>query len=231
VFYITSIEGIVMMDHEQAIQEHASMRYALGELMPAERDAFEEHFADCSYCMKDVEASTAFTANARQVFRERAAAGIPAKGFRWFQWRPFPAFALSAAFNIVLLVGLGYELGHMHPATPAAVADSAGAQNVDIVPIHGATRGSGQLQVVRASRPVVLTFDLPQSYEHYRYSIDRAGSSVMSGELKVVGHPDSLNLQIPVARLSPGEYRVTVTGTNGSAQENLGACQLQIEAK
>ena len=220
-----------MMDHEQAIQEHASMRYALGELTPAERDAFEEHFADCSYCIKDVEASSAFAANARQVFRERSAAGIPARGFRWFLWRPFPAFALSAAFNVVLLAGLGYELIRLHPATPAAIADSAGAQNVDIVPIHGATRGSGQLQVVRASRPVVLTFDLPQSYEHYRYSIERAGTAVLSDELKVVGHPDSLNLQIPVARLSPGEYRVTVTGTNGSAQENLGACLLQVEAK
>jgi hypothetical protein len=200
-------------------------------LTPAERDAFEEHFADCSYCIKDVEASSAFAANARQVFRERSAAGIPARGFRWFLWRPFPAFALSAAFNVVLLAGLGYELIRLHPATPAAIADSAGAQNVDIVPIHGATRGSGQLQVVRASRPVVLTFDLPQSYEHYRYSIERAGTAVLSDELKVVGHPDSLNLQIPVARLSPGEYRVTVTGTNGSAQENLGACLLQVEAK
>jgi hypothetical protein len=220
-----------MMDHEQAIRDHASMRYALGELTPAERDAFEEHFADCSYCIKDVEASSAFAANARQVFRERSAAGIPARGFRWFLWRPFPAFALSAAFNVVLLAGLGYELIRLHPATPAAIADSAGAQNVDIVPIHGATRGSGQLQVVRASRPVVLTFDLPQSYEHYRYSIERAGTAVLSDELKVVGHPDSLNLQIPVARLSPGEYRVTVTGTNGSAQENLGACLLQVEAK
>ena len=221
-----------MMDHEQAIQTHASMRYALGELAPAERDAFEEHFADCAYCMKDVEASTAFAANARQVFRERAAAGIPARGFRWFLWRPFPAFALSAAFNVVLLAGLGYELGHMHPTTPGVVTDSAGAQNVDIVPIHGATRGRGQLQVVRASHsPVVLTFDLPQSYEHYRYAIERAGTAVLSGELKVVGRPDSLNLQIPVARLNPGEYRVTVTGTNGSAQEDLGACLLQVEAK
>jgi len=220
-----------MMDHEQAIQGHASMRYALGELTPAERDAFEEHFADCSFCLKDVEASTAFAANARQVFRDRAAAGIPVQGFRWFPWRPFPAFALSAAFNVVLLAGLGYELVHLHPATPAAVADSAGAQNVDIVPIHGATRGSGQLQVVRASRPVVLTFDLPQSYEHYRYAIERAGTAVLSDELTVVGRPDTLNLQIPVARLSPGEYRVTVTGTSGSAQETLGACLLQVEVK
>ena len=221
-----------MMDHEQAIQQHASMRYALGELAPAERDAFEEHFADCSFCMKDVEASTAFAANARQLFRDRAAAGIPAKGLRWFQWRPFPAFALSAAFNVLLLVGLGFELVRLHPATPATIADSAVAQNVEVIPIHGATRGSGQMQVVPAFRsPIVLAFDLPQSYEHYRYSIERGGSPVMSGEAPVAGRPDTLNLQIQVARLTPGEYRVTVTGISGSTQETLGACLLQVEAK
>jgi hypothetical protein len=232
VSYITSVKEFAMMDHEQAIQEHASMRYALGELAPADRDAFEGHFADCSFCMKDVEASTAFAANARQLFRERAAVRTPAKGFSWFQWRPFPAFALSAAFNVVLLAGLGYEMVHLHPAAPAAVADSDGAQNVEIVPIHAITRGSEHLPVVPASRAsIVLAFDLLQSYEHYRYSVERAGSSVMSGELTVAGRPDSLNLQIPVARLSPGEYRVTVTGTEGSAQENVGACLLQVGAK
>ena len=221
-----------MMDHEQAIQAQASMRYALGELTPDERDAFEEHFADCSHCMQDVEASTAFAANARQVFRDRASVGVPARAFPWFQWRPFPTLALSAAFNLVLLVGLGYEVGHMHPTSSVAVENSAGAQNVDVVPIRGATRGSGQLQSVRASRsPVVLTFDLPQSYEHYRYAIEGAGKAVRSGEVSVVGRPDSLNLQIQVARLSPGEYRVTATGISGSAQDDLGTCLLQVEAK
>ena len=60
-----------MMDHEQAVRMQASMRYALGELTPDERDSFEEHFADCRYCMSDVEMATALAVNAKEVFRER----------------------------------------------------------------------------------------------------------------------------------------------------------------
>ncbi len=35
------------MDHDQAIQTQASIRYVLGEQTPEERDSFEEHYADC----------------------------------------------------------------------------------------------------------------------------------------------------------------------------------------
>jgi len=221
------------MDHEQAIQTQASMRYALGELTQAERDSFEEHFADCSHCMSDVEVATAFAANAKEVFRDRALGRDRPKGNAWLWWRPFPALALSAALNLVLVAGLGYGLLRPHPASPSDVAQSSEPESVEIVPVHGTTRGSeGPAQVVRASRrPVVLAFDLPQRYEHYFYSIDRAGAAVLSGEVSVSGRPDSLNLQIPVARLAPGEYEVTLTGAIGAVREGLGTCLVQVQAR
>jgi Putative zinc-finger len=220
-----------MMDHEQAIQTEASMRYALGELTPDERDSFEGHFADCSYCMRDVEVSTAFAANAREVFRERASAGTPATGFRWLQWRPFPTLALSGALNLLLVAGLGYGILRRAP-TVSGIANQAGPQSVDIVSVRGTTRGSEAAQVVRASRrPVVLTFDLLESYDHYLYSISRSGAAVLSGEVSVSGRPESLNLQIPADRLAPGQYQVTVTGVTGDVRESLGTCMLQVETR
>jgi hypothetical protein len=221
------------MDHEQAIQTQASMRYALGELTPDERDSFEEHFADCSHCMSDVELASAFAANAKEVFRERALWGDRPKGNAWLRWRPFPALALSAALNLVLVAGLGYGLLRFHRAAPGDVAQSAELESVEIIPVRGTTRGSeGPAQVVRVSRrPIVLTFDLPQRYEHYFYSIDRDGAAVLSGEVSVPGRPDSLNLQIQAARLSPGEYQVTVTGSTGAMRESLGTCLLQVLAR
>jgi hypothetical protein len=221
------------MDHEQAIQTQASMRYALGELTPAERDSFEEHFVDCSFCMRDVEQSAAFAANARQVFRERASAGTRVRGFAWWQWRPSPALALSAAFNLVLVAGLGYSLLRPHLAAPDGTpAGSAEMQSVEIVPLHGTTRG-GEGSVARISRgPAILTLDLPQSYEHYYYSIERLGAAtILSGEVKVPAGKDSLNLSIPGDRLSPGEYRVTVTGATGAARESLAVGLLQVDAR
>ena len=221
------------MDHEQAIQTQASMRYALGELTPAERDSFEEHFADCSHCMSDVELSSALAANAKEVFRERALWGDRPKGNAWLRWRPFPALALSAALNLVLVAGLGYGLLRFHRAAPGDVAQSAELESVEIVPVHGTTRGSeGPAQVVRVSRrPMILTFDLPQPYEHYFYSIDRDGSAVLSDKVSVPDGQDSLNLPIQGARLSPGEYRVTVTGTTGAMRESIGTCLLQVQTR
>jgi hypothetical protein len=222
-----------MMDHEQAIQTQASIRYAVGELTGAERDSFEEHFADCPDCMKDVETSTVFAANTRAVFREQASAGRRAKGPSWFAWRPFPALALSAAFNVVLVAGLGYGLLHQRTASTGAAVTSAEPESVDIVAVHGATRGAESPgPVVRVShRPIVLTFDLPQSYEHYLYSVERDGTAVMAGELPVPGHADSLNLEIPANRLSEGQYRLSVTGTSGAVRDGLGTCLLQVDPK
>jgi hypothetical protein len=229
------VEGVVIMDHEQAIQTEASMRYALGELTPAERDSFEEHFVDCSFCMRDVEQSAAFAANARQVFRERVSAGTKAARFAWWQWRPSPALALSAAFNLVLVAGLGYSLLRPRLSAPDwTPAGSAELQSAEIVPLHGITRGGeGSVPVARISRgPAILTLDLPQSYEHYYYSIERVGvATILSGEVKVPAGKDSLNLPIPADRLSPGEYRVTVIGATGAARESLAVGLLQVDTR
>jgi hypothetical protein len=222
-----------MMDHKQAVQTHASMRYAAGELTGTERDSFEEHFADCSDCMKDVETSTVFAANARAVFRARASSGSPAKPISWFAWRPFPALAFSGALNVVLVAGLGYGLLHLRTASTGAVVTSSEPEAVDVVAVHGTTRGAeAPGQVVHVSRrPVVLTFDLPQSYEHYSYSIERDGTAVLAGELQAPKHADSLSFEIPADRLPEGQYRVSVTGTNGSVRDSLGACVLQVDPK
>jgi len=218
-------KGLCAMDHEQALQTDASTRYALGELTPEERDAFEEHFADCSVCMNHVETAALFAANTRQVFLERAARSKEPKRFAWLQWRPLPALAFSTALNLALAAGLGYAvLAHR-----TAVTDSVSA--VEIVPIHGTTRAAGGPQVVRMSNaPMVLTFDLPRHYDRYLYSISRAGVSVLSGELSLPGQTDSLNLRIPAGRLGPGEYRVEVTGAAGAVRENIGTCLLQVES-
>jgi len=217
------------MDHEQAVQTQASMRYALGELTPEERDSFEDHFADCSFCIDDVGMASAFAANAREVFRERAATGTPVRLFAWLRLRPFPTLALSAALNVLLVAGVGYELAQRRTAPTSGVIASADPQNVEVVPIQGVTRGSGP-KVVKASRmPVVLTVDLPQSYEHYFYSIDRGGSAVLSGELNVPGGSEALDLQIPVARLAPGEYLVTLAGGTADGRETLATCTLQVQ--
>jgi len=221
-----------MMDHEEAVETQASMRYVLGELTPEECESFEEHYADCSRCMSDVEVSSSFAANTKEVFRQRALTGETRKPFAWLRWRPFPALALSGALNVALVAGLGYGLVRGGAVSPAYIASSSQLESVDVVPVNSATRGSeGLAKVMVSRRPVVLTFDLRQHYDRYFYSIERAGTAVVSGEVNVPGHPESLSLPVPASRLSPGEYKLTVTATAGSVRDELGACVLQVQTR
>src|SRR5215469_2935114 len=97
------------MDHETAIQMKAPERYTIGELADADRDAFEEHFAGCSRCMDELSVLTAFAANARAVFRDRAvaaergASAPPRAGFWAFRWQfAIPALAAMALAAVVV---------------------------------------------------------------------------------------------------------------------------------
>src|ERR1035438_7245710 len=104
------------MNHSQAIEKKSPMRYVLGDLAAADRDEFEENLADCSSCMNEVWMATSFAANAKEVFRSEPARPAASPFLAWLGWRPFPAFALSAALNIVLALGLGYGMLHLYPA-------------------------------------------------------------------------------------------------------------------
>lgn len=218
------------MNHNQAIDTKSPMRYVLGELAPADRDEFEEHLADCSNCMNEVWMATSFAANAKEVFRSEPAKPHAAPFLAWLQWRPFPAFAFSAALNIVLALGLGYGMLHVYPALREQIGELREPGAIDVVSVRGVVRdASASLQVVKTSGPlVVLSFDLPQHYQRYVYSIaGRSGGVVLSGEVRDTG-ADVLNLRVPVRRLSPGEYKTTVAGVNGGQHEDLGICLLQV---
>lgn len=220
------------MDHDHAIEIEASMKYALGELTAQQRDSFEEHFADCSHCLREVETAAAFVANARAVLQERAAprladASIQAakhpKRFAWLMGRPVLAF--SAALNLLLAAGVGYAVLR-HGAAPAGNVASSPAV-VEFAEVHGTTRGAAQ--VVRTpGRPVVLSFDLPEHYDRYLYSLTQSGAFVDSGEVSAPAASESLNLEIPAAGLKPGEYQVTLTGKTNSKEDLLGSCKLVV---
>jgi hypothetical protein len=219
------------MNHDQAIETKFPMRYVLGELAAADRDEFEEHLADCSNCMNDVWMATTFAANAKEVFRDGEFKPAKAQGWAWLRW-PLPAFAVSAALNVALAIGLGYGALRVYPALRAEIAELSEPGAVDVVPVRGVVRdASGGLQVVKASgRLIVLSFDLPQRYDQYVYSIaDGRGRVVMSGEIPYHG-ADSLNLRVPVGRLPLAKYTATVTGIAGSRHENLGVCLLEVDA-
>jgi hypothetical protein len=175
-----------------------------------------------------VETATIFAANAKAVLRERPVGETRARRFGWLLWRPSPALAFSAALNLVLVAAVGYGVLRQRPSTPRLAADQP--EVVETASLHGATRGAEQ--VVRTQgHAVVLTVDLPEHYEHYLYSVSRAGTKELSGELSAPAGAESLSVRIPGASLASGEYQVTLTGETGAREEILGSCDLVVTPK
>src|SRR5437762_3136781 len=99
------------MDHETALGTSAAERYLLGQLTGVDRDSFEEHYFTCPECAEDVRALTVFAANARAVFREKAAGTLPRAGIL-VSGR---VLRLSAALNVMLLLAAGYAFLKLGP--------------------------------------------------------------------------------------------------------------------
>jgi len=90
------------MEHEEAIRLHAAEGYLLGDLTAAERNAFEDHYADCDTCFADLrDGRTVIAGVAAYAEEERARRG----GRSWFA-----PFAAAAAGAIIVVGGaIGYQ--------------------------------------------------------------------------------------------------------------------------
>ena len=194
------------MDHETAIQVKAHERYAMGELADADRDAFEEHFAGCPSCMEEVWTLSAFAANARAVFHDRAATAAkpatPEKRARFwgFRWQfAVPAFAAAALACVVVyqaevtIPGLTAPQGYM----PAVVLD-------------GTTRST--LPQVRQGAPLRFQMALQPAAPGSQVWAELEGPTgriLSAGPLKVTPGSDTLDVHFPVYP-DAGRYTVVI---------------------
>src|SRR5437660_12586249 len=109
------------MNHDDAIKTMAAERYILEDLEPAEHDAFEEHFFDCTECTADVRDAAKVADGVRTGIRV-----VPVKHYsRW-------AIAAAAA---AVAIGLAYQFGPQihHPSNPPGqIAHVAGDQTIEL---------------------------------------------------------------------------------------------------
>jgi hypothetical protein len=190
------------MDHEIAAKMKAPERYVLGELPETERDEFEEHFAGCSACLEEVWSATAFAANARAVFRERANRQPSRVSSIWgrFIWQvAVPVLAtlvlgaLAIYQNTVTIPG-----AHMPRAVVPAIA------------LDGITRSS--LPQVQADAPLRFQLALSPAAKSKRVWVELTGDKGHIWSRGWVGAPrenEPLDLYFPVS-LVPGRYTITV---------------------
>lgn len=215
------------MDHETASRIRASERYVIGDLSSPERDQFEEHFADCPRCMDEVWMASAFAANARAVFRDRAVAQAPSpaepagrgrRGWLPFRWQvAIPAFAAAALAAVAV-----YQAAVTIPALRAPQS------LIGAVVLDGATRAA--LPQVPASGPLrfQLALGTPSGVpagpgaESGRAWVELTGGSPdrvwSSGWVRIPPANEPLDIYFPI-RLAPGRYTIVVRAEQAGGAE------------
>jgi hypothetical protein len=98
---------MAQMDHNETIQLQAAVKYVLGELSPAQREEYEEHYFDCAECAVDIKVLATFADTTREVLRreretQRAAELAPARG-GWLSWLQ-PLVAVPAIAALLLII-------------------------------------------------------------------------------------------------------------------------------
>ncbi len=203
------------MEHATAVDTDAVGRYLLGEMDPAERDDFEEHYFACAECGEEMHLATVFRANARRVL-----AVMPSESARrvsprrWFS----PLVLAPAGLSLALAMLLIYQNA---VTIPGLKRQMESGQMVASIVLHSASRGTEDVaRVPSGAGPFTVYLDLPggAAYAVYRYTVtDAAGHTV--DEITAGGARDSATLLLQRSRFSPGRYILTVRGLKDTHAE------------
>jgi hypothetical protein len=198
-----------MLDHLIATKRNIAGRYMLGELSPAEREKFEEHYFNCTKCADDVRDLQAISSNSRAALfempdEERA----PAPG--WFQafrlWRPQPAYAMATALALCALtvVTTLQSISLRSQLVPQAVSEFA---------LHPDARGEEiEVGAPQVGQFVVLSADVPLAAPKLLWQVRGVDSQppLIEGTAPGPTPGSPFCLLIPASKLSNGRYVLAV---------------------
>jgi hypothetical protein len=234
------------MDHSEAVNAMMAERYLLDELSPDERDAFEEHFFDCTECAVDVRAGAAFVQEAKAQLpgltleaapRAQAAKSPVKDSDSWLDRlrRLFSSPLLAGPVFAALIAVVGYQNLVTVPGLRTAATEP---RLLTPVALHGATRGEPVTIDADRNADVDLMVDVPVRPEITSYSLaltDPRGKLAwtrnVSGDA-VVAQGDTLSLAIPGFGLQSGTYSLRISGTSAAGtQTDLEQMSLAIQLR
>jgi len=208
------------MDHKEAIRLQAAEKYVLGELPKDLRDAYEEHYFECSECALEVKTAATFVETSREVFRADATKFAAKRSARasggWFFWLR-PAFAAGAM--VVLLLVVAYQnlitLPRLKSASSIARPQLLSSFSLVATNIRGGEEAKIQ---VGANEAFALDFDfLPtSSFDHYLCQLqDEARRAVLQLDIPAEKANQEVRLLVPSGLVHSGKYSVVITGDPG----------------
>ena len=194
------------MTHDEAIKNMAAERYILDELEPAERDAFEEHFFDCTECTADVRDAAKVAGGVRTGIRV-----VPAKHYsRW----------AAAAAGAAVAIGLAYQyvpqVAGFRRHQPAPIGQPARVTAEEQVIELEATRSAAAAYQIRADQPAAIYFTIPPSDippPAYTCTLfDASGHDVKTLEVRRDQARDPVKMSVPAGTLRKGDYKLVIRG-------------------
>lgn len=196
------------MNHEDAVKSMATERYTLDEMEPAERNAFEEHFFDCSFCADDVIDSAKIAAGARrEALHVPVPVPMPMPMPRRSNW-----WAVAAS---IFAVGLGYQSFWVVPHLKSTQTQVI--QVAEAIPLESESRGSAEkvVRVVRRDEAIPLTFPIETTTPQPLYVCevhDGAGRIRASFTVTRAEANDLVRRVLMPHTLSSGDYKLVIRG-------------------
>lgn len=211
------------MDHSEALRLQAAEKYVLGELSPAARDEYEEHYFDCQECAADLKAAVAFVDGSRIVFQSGPGEVLQEKELTAPPWLAWLRPAVLVPAMAVLVVVLGYQsfvtVPHLKRATTAQTTGAA-----SFISLIGAnSRGEAAKSfAIRQNQPVILEVDIPPSQQFSSYLCeiqDASGHVVYDGRVSAADAKHSVHLIVPGGALRARAYTLRVLGQEGAGND------------
>jgi hypothetical protein len=206
------------MDREHpAADAYTVERYLLGELEPAERDAFEAHYFACPECAKDLKVTAAFISAARLELRDGGSAKVAARPARepWLArlWRP----AFLSPVAALLLLTLAYQNLLVYPGMRDAVARLGRPEVLASISLIGSNSRGGALAsgTLRDDDSLLLSFDVPATGGFSGYSaelLDPHGATMLKLPITAAQAKDTVSLRVPANHWQSGNYALVVRG-------------------
>jgi len=218
---------MAQMDHNEAIQLQAAVKYVLGELSQVRREEYEEHYFDCAECAVDIKALATFADNAREVLRqekaEQRAKELATTRGGWLRWlQPVVAVPVFAALLLIIAYQNAVTIPHAREEASSGAAqilfNSHSLRGVN-------TAGEeGRKLSIRPAEAFFLNFDFvpTRSFDNYIGQLEDAQGHVLLRS-KIAGGNANQEAHLPVAAgmLHPGKYVLAFYGDpDGSGKIN-----------
>jgi hypothetical protein len=215
------------MDHNEALQCQACEKYLLGELSPAERDAFEEHYFSCAECAIQLRSAADFLGASREIL---AASPFGNQIRCRFRAAPRLSWLHAARFRRaglrLLLAVIGYQNFVTIPAInrpPPRVS----------CPMHSLitanTLGDQSLSfTVPAEEPFGLYVDAPYdpAYSTISSPCCRLPAQRLRSALSMLPKPRKTQIIAINPGRQAGKYAIIVSGLPSSTADSLSAKEL-----